>query len=165
MSRHKKVHSDERPYVCKLCGSSYKRNTHLKRHEKSAHKGNLTDAFNKSKKICEDQSLNIYELSVPDLISNGIPEVIPNIDQNMLNETFWTNKIDTTEDTFNNSSYQVGNCIPDQIQYNSGNLNDIEQLVASYIPDKSNFFNETYNVQFNNVIIQGVLMDNNLKIN
>lgn len=32
------THSDSRPHVCKSCGKAYKRSTHLRRHEESAHK-------------------------------------------------------------------------------------------------------------------------------
>lgn len=32
------THSDNRPHVCKNCGKAYKRSTHLRRHEESAHK-------------------------------------------------------------------------------------------------------------------------------
>lgn len=35
--RHVATHSDNRPHVCKNCGKSYKRITHLRRHEESAH--------------------------------------------------------------------------------------------------------------------------------
>lgn len=32
------THSDNRPHVCKSCGKAYKRITHLRRHEETAHK-------------------------------------------------------------------------------------------------------------------------------
>lgn len=35
--RHIATHSDVRPHVCQQCNKTYKRSTHLKRHEESAH--------------------------------------------------------------------------------------------------------------------------------
>lgn len=37
MVRHEATHYDVRPHVCNICQKTYKRSTHLRRHEKSAH--------------------------------------------------------------------------------------------------------------------------------
>lgn len=91
---------------------------------------------------------------------------IPSIDQNTLNETLWNNsKMETSQqnETFNNATYQI-NPIQEEA-YNTANIN-VDQLVASYIPEKSIFYQEPYNVQFDNVIISDVsVTQNSLDIN
>lgn len=60
--RHVSTHSDNRPHVCKSCGKSYKRSTHLRRHEESAHK-----VVSKGRKVQRLQSNENGELvPIPD---------------------------------------------------------------------------------------------------
>lgn len=118
----------------------------------------------------EEQRLDVYQINVSDLITDDIPVAIPSIDQNTLNETLWndSDKIEPLQEdvTFNNNNNDNGTYHINPIQeYNTSSIN-VDQLVASYIPEKSTFYQEPYNVQFDNVIISDVVVSrNNFDIN
>lgn len=51
LKNHKLSHSEERPHVCKICGTSFKRISHLRTHEQGVH--GLTDHSIPKKYTCE----------------------------------------------------------------------------------------------------------------
>lgn len=81
--RHQGTHSDSRPHVCSLCGQSYKRLTHLRRHEKSSHKIKTQSRITQKLHIASDGTLipaeqlkkNDKHLSISD--SNTESNTIP----------------------------------------------------------------------------------------
>lgn len=50
LKNHKLSHSEERPYACRICGTSFKRSTHLRTHEQGVH--GLQDSSSPKKFTC-----------------------------------------------------------------------------------------------------------------